>query len=257
MPSPFPGMDPYLEGHRWVSFHIELSVEMRRQLSPKLRPKYHVLAMERFITESPESIDVAQRSIYPDTAVIHETTPVWTTPKTPQSVQVATLMPQEIPHVVLEIFTVDKKELVTSIELLSPSNKRGKGYRDYLEKRYAILESRVHLVEIDLLRRGHRVPMETTLPAAPYYIFLSHAAKRPILDVWPIQMNSTLPSIPIPLLEDDTVTLNFQAAFNAVYDSVGYDEVVDYSQLPDQPLKGETAVIAQAILQHAGISQVE
>jgi hypothetical protein len=50
MPSPFPGMDPYLEGHRWVSFHFELSVEMRRQLSPKLRPKYHVLAMERFIT---------------------------------------------------------------------------------------------------------------------------------------------------------------------------------------------------------------
>jgi hypothetical protein len=166
-------------------------------------------------------------------------------------------MPQEIPHVVFEIFTVDKKELVTSIELLFPSNKRGKGYRDYLEKRYAILESRVHLVEIDLLRRGQRVPMESTLPDAPYYVFLSHAAKRPILDVWPIQLNSTLPSIPIPLLDDDTASLDFQAAFNAVYDSVGYDEVIDYSQPPDVPLQGETAVIAQALLQHAGMSQPE
>ncbi|KAA3662959.1 MAG: DUF4058 family protein [Chloroflexi bacterium] len=257
MPSPFPGMDPFLEGKHWVSFHIELSVEMRRQLSPQLRPNYHVLTMERFVTETPGAVGISRRDVYPDTAVIHETTPIWTTPTPPKPVQVATPMPQNIPHYVVEIRTADKRELVASIELLSPANKRGKGYSDYLDKRYAILQSRVHLIEIDWLRRGQRVPMSKELPSAPYYIFLSRAEKRPILDVWPIQLNSTLPTIPVPLLNDEEAMLDLQAAFNAVYDSVGYDELIDYIQPPDVPLEGKTAVTAQVILQKAGFIKFE
>ena len=30
MPSPFPGMDPYLEGSAWMGVHTELSVEIAR-----------------------------------------------------------------------------------------------------------------------------------------------------------------------------------------------------------------------------------
>ena len=76
-----------------------------------------------------------------------------------------------------------------------------------------------------------------------------------ILDVWPIQLNSTLPTIPVPLLDDDEAVLDLQAAFNVVYDSVGYDELIDYSRPPDVGLVGETAVFAQAVLQKAGIVQ--
>jgi len=43
MPSPFPGIDPYLEGSEWTSVPAELSSEIARQLSPKLRPKYDLL----------------------------------------------------------------------------------------------------------------------------------------------------------------------------------------------------------------------
>lgn len=33
MPSPFPGMDPYLEGRRWMGFHHQLVSEIARQLA--------------------------------------------------------------------------------------------------------------------------------------------------------------------------------------------------------------------------------
>lgn len=44
MPSPFPGMDSYLEGSEWSSLHVELSSEIARQLAGKLRPNYIVCA---------------------------------------------------------------------------------------------------------------------------------------------------------------------------------------------------------------------
>ena len=54
MPSPFPGMDPYLEGSTWMNFHGQICAEIVRQLSPKIRPRYVALLTERFVTEIPE-----------------------------------------------------------------------------------------------------------------------------------------------------------------------------------------------------------
>lgn len=242
MPSPFPGMDPYLEGSEWGAFHIEVSVEIQRQLSPQVQPKYHVLTMRRFITEVAETMTITRRAMYPDTAVIKETAAAWqATPPTP--IQVATVMPTQIPHYVVEIRTASGRELVTTIELLPPANKQGQGYDDYLEKRNRILQSAAHLIEIDWLRNGRRLPMYDPLPPAPYYVFLSRVQKRPIVDVWPIQVADRLPVIPVPLLpEDADVTLDLQLVFDTVYDSIGYQTLLDYREPPEIPLAGETAV---------------
>ena len=248
MPSPFPGMDPYLEGSEWGTFHVEFSVEIRRQLSPKVRPKYHVLTMRRFITDVPEAIVVARRDVYPDAAVVKESPAVWQD-DVPAPVQIATVMPTEIPHYVVEIRTAESRELVTTIEVLSPANKRGQGYADFLEKRALILQSDVHLIEIDLLRQGRRVPMQEPLPEAPYYVFLSRAERRPILDVWPIQLTVRLPTVPVPLLTgDEDVWLDLQLAFDTVYDSVGYRDLLDYRRLAEIPLAGEAAEWAASFL---------
>ncbi len=51
MPSPFPGMDPYLEGSTWMNFHGQLCAEIARQLGPKLRPRYLARLTERCFTE--------------------------------------------------------------------------------------------------------------------------------------------------------------------------------------------------------------
>ena len=53
MPSPFPGMDPYLEGSLWTTLHFSLSAEIVRQLAPRLRPRYLVLPVERFVAGAP------------------------------------------------------------------------------------------------------------------------------------------------------------------------------------------------------------
>src|SRR5215475_11388173 len=69
MPSPFPGMNPYLEGTLWTTVHFSLSAEIVRQLAPKLRPRYLVLPAERFVTETPESVAITTADIYPDVSV--------------------------------------------------------------------------------------------------------------------------------------------------------------------------------------------
>jgi hypothetical protein len=257
MPSPFPGMDPYLEGSEWTSVHTELSSEIARQLAPKLRPKYIVRATRRFVTDMPAVVTIAAGDVYPDVSVfggstIREPAPSLTT-TTAVPLEMATVMPARIPLITIEIRDVTNRELVTAIELLSPVNKHGRGYREYLEKRQRLLSSTTHLLEIDLLRNGRRVPMQQPLPAAPYFVFLSRAEKRPILEVWPIQLNEKLPTVPIPLLSGDAdASLDLQLALDTIYDALGYDLSVDYASPPDIPLKGEWAIWAAERLNTAG-----
>src|SRR5262249_54362025 len=117
-----------------------------------------------------------------------------------------------------------------------------------------LLCSMAHLIEIDLLRRGRRVPMQQPLPPAPYFIFLSRAERRPIVEVWPIQLQMHLPVIPVPLLADDPdVTLDVQIALDTVYDAFNYDLSIDYTRPAEIPLVGEDAVWATAHLRQAGI----
>ncbi|MEM7134192.1 MAG: DUF4058 family protein [Chloroflexota bacterium] len=235
MPSPFPGMDPYLEGNEWTSFHNEFGLEIARQLRPALRPRYLALTIRRSVTDAPDDLAITAKSdnVYPDIGVI-ERSPVpllrndGGVSMLEPTLQVATQMPEIVPQVSVEIRDVEERQLVTLVEILSPVNKRGHGYREYAEKRTRILLSTSHLLGIDLLRNGTRVPMRQELPNAPYFVFLSRWQKRPITDVWEIGLNQSLPSIPIPLLpEDDDVALDLQQAFSSVYDSVAYDLLLE------------------------------
>src|SRR5712691_5356278 len=250
MPSPFPGMDPYLEGALWTTVHFSLSAEIVRQLAPKLRPRYLVLPAERFVTETPESVAISTADIYPDVSVAETRSATVTTQGTaiaPAPLELATIIPTPIPHVTIEIRD-------TAIEVLSPTNKRGDGRQEYLAKRRRILLSTAHLLEIDLLRQGQRVPMQKPLPSAPYFIFLSRAEKRPLTEIWPISLKEPLPVIPIPLLPgDEDVALDVQQVFTTIYDLLGYDLALDYTQPPAIPLPKEEVAWAAARLRTAGL----
>jgi hypothetical protein len=52
MPSPFPGMDPYLEGYLWPDVNSALASKIRQQLTPLLRPKY-IARLEIYLVEDP------------------------------------------------------------------------------------------------------------------------------------------------------------------------------------------------------------
>jgi hypothetical protein len=253
-------MDPYLEGSEWMSFHLQFTAEIARQLAPQLRPRYVALTTKYFITDSNDNLGISaqngkSQSIYADVGVV-ERAP-WVQPKggaqvavMEPSLHIATVMPELVPQHVVEIRDVDERRLVTLIEVLSPANKRGSGYDEYIAKRQRILLSTAHLLEIDLLRKGKRIPLRKTLPAFPYFIFLSRYPKRPIMEIWAIKLAQRLPMAPVPLLPDDQdVVLDLQLAFTNVYDAIGYDLLLDYTQPPDVPLEDEAATWAASLLQ--------
>src|SRR5207253_253301 len=112
-----------------------------------------------------------------------------------------TLALHPVPHFRIAIRDVRKRKLVTMIEFLSPVNKRGDGRRQYLRKRNRILRSKTHLLEIDLLRKGKRMPMEEEYPSGDYFVMVSRAYKRPKAEVWPSSLQQALPTVPVPLLK--------------------------------------------------------
>ena len=65
---------------------------------------------------------------------------------------------------------------MTVIEILSPTNKFGSGRTEYIEKRNEWIRQPIHLVEIDLLLVGQRLPMQRPLPRADYFAFVSRSA---------------------------------------------------------------------------------
>ncbi|HEX4793387.1 MAG TPA: DUF4058 family protein [Humisphaera sp.] len=236
MPSPFPGVDPYLEGPSWMSFHGQLIAEIARQLAPRLRPKYVALMDERVVWDAPENdvwIDAVEAK--PDVAVMRSDRAGGETGAATIAapLQMATVMPVPVTHRSVEIRDVANRQLVCAIEVLSPTNKRGHGRRKYLHKRGKILQSSAHLIEIDLLRQGQRVPMAQTLPDYPYFAFVSRHNERPSVGVWPIGLRDRLPTIPVPLLAGDAdVPLDLQQAQTNVYDLIGYDTILNYAVSP-------------------------
>jgi hypothetical protein len=242
-------MDPYLEGS--MNFHHQFSAEIARQLSPKLLPKYVAVMAERFVLDQPNGVAIATGSTYPDVGVFRSgkdgaQTGAATSIQAP--LRLATKVPERVPHVSIEIRDAKNHRLVTAIEVLSPTNKRGAGRREYLAKRRRILLSSAHLMEIDLLHEGHRVPMQQPLPDAPYFVLLSRAEDRPFMEVWPIPLDEQLPTVPIPLLPDDVdVSLDLQQAFSGIYDLLGYGVDTDYALQPPARLP---AVEAEWVRRH-------
>jgi hypothetical protein len=253
-------MDPYLEGPSWLSFHGQFIAEIARQLAPRLRPKYVALMDERVIWDAPEDdvwIDAVEAR--PDVAVAHAggTEPAATSAAADTLVApltMTTAMPTPVTQRSVEIRDVAERRLVCAIEVLSPANKRDRGRRKYWLKRGRILQSTAHLVEVDLLRQGHRVPMEKPLPAdRPYFAFVSRAGQRPKVGVWPIRADATLPRVPVPLLPGDAdVPLDLQAALTAVYDGVGFDLILNYARPPSVPMPAEDREWARQLLTAAG-----
>jgi hypothetical protein len=253
MPNPFPGMDPYLEGDLWTTVHTDLCAEIARQLAPKLRPKYVALSTRRVILAPPDESEGAAGQRFPDVGILSTHTPGSSHAAAVASAPliVAANLPEPIPHVSIEIRDVAQRRLVTCIEVLSPTNKRGPGREEYAGKRFQILSGSAHLVEIDLLRAGTRFPT-APLPAAPYFVFVSHAEKRGEVEVWPMALEHPLPPVAIPLLPGDTpVSLELQQALGVIYDILGYDELIDYTRPPPGPLTPAEAAWIEGQLRHA------
>lgn len=260
MPSPFPGMDPYIEHPEiWSDFHNNIASEMQGRLNSRIRPRYVARLIPRVTYEV---VEIAQaRGIRPDVGIWGQPPPgralrEASAVMTPAPVESAVSWEFPLRLASVEIQATETLQLVTAIEILSPVNKqRGHdAHADYLRKRRDLLRSAAHLIEIDLLRGGERPPLERPVPSASYYVMLSRADRRPNVEVWPIQFQDKLPVLPVPLLEPDPdVPLDLSEAAAAVYERGGYADLIDYRLPPPPPkLAEDESVWLEACLREKG-----
>lgn len=248
-------MDPYLEQDDvWQDFHQSFIPLARELLSEQVRPNYIVKVEEHLFIHDhwTDEQGILGRA---DVSVAREAPPASSRRETAALLQppVSGRLPIAVDverHGFLEIRDRRSRELITVIELLSPSNKRPGPDRDqYLAKRRQLAASNAHLVEIDLLRGGPRLPIEG-LPPCDYYALVSRADERPQVGLWPVQLRERLPVIPIPLRSPDPdATLDLQIALNRVYEAAGYEDYI-YSSLPQPPLESDDAKWAAAVLKN-------
>ena len=255
-------MNPYLEQPSvWEDFHARLVTYIGELLSSQVRPGFIIKIEERVFIHEPSSEERGRLLGKPDVAIIGSRQPAAAIAETvPDRLAaiIATIPDVDIEkHSFIEIRDRQNRELVTMIEVLSPSNKRhGPDREQYLMKRSVLLCSPVSIVEIDLLRGGPRLPMDG-VPACDYCAMVSRRLLRPNIEVWPIRLRDPLPILPIPLKgEVPDAKLDLQTLLNRVYDAAGYEDYI-YESQPEPPLSDSDAAWSKDILENANRAAME
>ncbi len=252
MPSPFPGMDPFLEA-RWGGAHTTMIVHARRQLQSQL-PEGLLADIEEYFAIQ---IDDETRHYRPDVAVVQ------TEGSSASQAGTAVL---DAPEVAVPFIAIDEPEtmhririnsieddrLVTSIEILSPSNKESELARErFRRKQINLLGGGANLVEIDLLISGgwtvfvrdDRIPPDYR---TPYRICVVRADAPWAPEAYKAPLESRLPVIRIPLRKHDPdIHLDLQLLVDAAWEDGAYGRL-DYSRAPCPrlPLKEESWMLA-------------
>ena len=269
MPSPFPGMDPFIESQEWSDFHARAMLIFSDDLAEQLPPGYAARVERRSYLEfeiDESSLELGEQLLVPDVAVYEsvvgyeaasEAEPLAVAVATPTRCRLSRSVEQRETY--LEIREARTRKVITAIELLSPSNKRAgsEGGRLYAEKQRTLLETQTNFVEIDLLRRGQRVLHVDRSPRSDYYALVSRADERPNVEVYAWNLRDLLPTIRIPLKpEDSDVTLNLQSVLNTAYDRIRYGNTIEYGDPLRPPLSSSDEAWVRPLLDRHLASRV-
>lgn len=264
MPSPYPGMDPYLEAH-WGDVHHSLVIYIRDEMQSQLPSDLRARVEERVFVHFEDEL---RRVVVPDVRVRHQPAKI-TSPAQAAGTATAVAEPPADPIEVsiehepitegyIEIIETGGGRVITIVEIVSLANKyAGDGKEQYLKKQKEMKEAGVNIVEIDLLRQG---PWVLVVPRAfapksyraPYRICVWRGAKPDRCELYRATMREPLPVINIPLRPtDDDVQLDLQKLFERCYVNGGYDDI-DYTDEPDPPLDRKDAEWSHALLCEKG-----
>ncbi len=271
MPSPFPGMDPYLEVNPiFQELHTQMLAEMQALLQPQLRPKY-VARLERHLSEgsvwdAPSGTVTLERK-EPDVSIISHSAGRKQGGSSAVLARPTASSAEELGEDELElrrqrrivIYVRDRpRRAVAGIELLSPWNKQAGALAQerYLEKRASALHGGLHWIEIDLLRGGLRPPVPVALPESMDYLcYVAQATPtgwNHLVYGWGLR--DALPVLPIPLLGEDQARLDLGRCFAAAYERIAADTEVDYGAAPPAPpLKKRDAAWLVQVLRDQGL----
>jgi hypothetical protein len=256
-------MDPWLESPAvFPDFHNAFLTYLREALNAVLpAPFFAAIATRIYMEES-------ERLVEPDVDVLR---PANLVPRSTNGANTATiavrdllevpmnpLPDEEITEIYLEVRTGHgDEELITSIEMLSLSNKsRGKTGRGlYLAKQFEMMSAGVNLVEIDLLRSGTHATkvslaeLRRRAGRFDYHVCVTSREKQSVSYVAPILMAQPLPIIPIPLTEDlPPIPANFQQVFSRTFDAALYERRLHYDEPCDPPMTPEQQAWAEGVL---------
>ena len=284
--NPFPGMNPYVEGFGlWPSFHSRMITYLSDALGIRLRPEYRVNLEERvYVLMDPDGngngsggARIGNGLRVPDVAVL-TAVGVGVGASTGADTDIAVsagggdlrfpaparskdAIDVQLPFTDLfkeryiEVRRVSNRELIAVVELLSPTNKTSKGWEEYLAKRAAVLSSPTHLVEIDLLRAGRRMPIIGDVPDTHYRILVANAHRtEPIATLYAFGIRDAIPDFVMPLAQaDEGIAINLNPIVNMVYANGGYDLDLDYGQDPEPPLSDDDRAWIDQLLREQGL----
>lgn len=253
MPSPFPGMDPWLEHPGlWPDVHERLVIALADHLGPGLRPRYYVaVGIHSYVITLP--LEPASLR-YPDVMVVDTRAeaqgPAPAMAPSAEPVVVTVPVPEPVEESYLEVREVASGKVITVIEVLSPTNKRpGEGREAYEAKRLAILRSRTHLVEIDLLRDWEPMPFWGGGRGSHYRILVRRGERRERANLYSFTVRDLIPRFPLPLQAGDPEpVVDLKPLLDGLYDRASYDLRVDYTQPPVPPLADADARWAAQVL---------
>lgn len=241
MPRKFPGVDPFIEARGyWPDFHARFITYCCDALSDRLPEAYEAVIDEQLRLVEAGGRPPA-RVVEPDVAVVRSGPArpdrgggpaVAVEPEVgPVPMAVAWADPEERRESWIEIRRRPDRALVAVIELLSPAKKAPARGRDlYLAKRWRYLGQEVHLIELDLLLGGLRLPMERPSPPGDGFAVVARAGRRPMADVYAWSIRRPPPTIPVPLRPPDLdVPLDLAAVYETAFERGRYARRLDYS----------------------------
>ena len=260
MPSPFPGMDPYMESpDEWKSIHTRLITRIGDALSGKLDAagsRYRAQVQESLFLHDPPA--PRRKFAEADDCVVVGVPDHFdgggngvALAEPSLRVKFEDALGVERYHYV-EVRTGREERVVTVIELLSPTNKQHADSRaTFLNKRVELVRNGVNFLQIDLLRGGPRL---LTPEVAPHdYDAMLIRGDSWDAAIWLWSLRDPLPTLPVPLLKPDgDVALDLQSVLNETYDAANLRPFI-YRRPPVPPLDAGDAGWAEQRLVSAGV----
>jgi Protein of unknown function (DUF4058) len=137
----------------------------------------------------------------------------------------------------LKIYCIETKAIISIIKFLAHEQHLNQQFRD------PVLNSKTHLIEIDLLRRNQPMPLAESTPQTPgtYRILISRSDDRPQALLYEFGIRQPIPTFVMPLADTNIPEplVAIQQLIEGLYDRAGFDMDIDYSQQPTPSLGDE------------------